>query len=66
MKCKHADLAIPATARGGRIESIQYLDNLLATIEGRLTPRERAVCSRALAGLHAASSNLRVRAPPRE
>lgn len=47
---KHADLAIPAVPRRGRLESIRYFDNLLAEIEGRLTPRERAVCARALAG----------------
>src|SRR5262249_54272489 len=62
---KHADLAIPATAPRGRIESIRYFDNLLAEIEGRLTPRERAVCARALAGqtVHGIASELEVRPP---
>lgn len=62
---KHAALAVPATARRGRSESIRYFDNLLAEIEGRLTPRERAVCSRALAGqtVHGIASELGVRPP---
>lgn len=62
---KHADLAAPGTARHGRLESIRYLDNLLVEIEGRLTPRERAVCARALAGqtVHGIASELEVRPP---
>jgi DNA-binding CsgD family transcriptional regulator len=62
---KHAALAIPTPARRGRIDSIRYLDNLLAEIEGRLTPRERAVCARALAGqtVRGIASELEVRAP---
>jgi DNA-binding CsgD family transcriptional regulator len=62
---KHASLAIPATVRRGRIESIRYLDTLLAEIEGRLTLRERAVCARALAGqtVHGIASELDVKPP---
>ena len=62
---KHAELAIPATARRGRLESIRYFDNLLAEIEGRLTPRERAVCARALAGqtVQGIASELEIRPP---
>jgi DNA-binding CsgD family transcriptional regulator len=63
---KHAALVVvPATARRGRVESIRYLDNLLAQIEERLTLRERAVCARALAGqtVHGIASELGVRPP---
>ena len=62
---KHAHLATPVTARRDRIESVGYFDNLLAEIEGRLTPRERAVCARALAGqtVHGIASELDVRPP---
>ena len=49
---KHVALVAPtpAPARRGRLASIRYLEELLAGIEERLTPRERAVCARALAG----------------
>jgi DNA-binding CsgD family transcriptional regulator len=62
---KHAALATPATERRGRHPSIPYLDDLLAEIESRLTPRERAVCARALAGqtVHGIASELAVRPP---
>ena len=62
---KHADLVSPAKARQGRLESIRYLDDLLAAIEERLTPRERAVCARALAGqtVHGVASELGISPP---
>jgi DNA-binding CsgD family transcriptional regulator len=62
---KHAGLVMPTAARRGRVESIRYLDNLLAEIEARLTPRERIVCARALAGqtVHGIASELGVRPP---
>jgi DNA-binding CsgD family transcriptional regulator len=62
---KHAGLAMPATERHGRVESIRFLESLLTEIEGRLTPRERAVCARALAGqtVHGIASELEVRPP---
>ena len=62
---KHAGFAIPAGARRGRLESIRYLDSLLSEIEARLTPRERAVCARALAGqtVQGIASELEVRPP---
>lgn len=47
---KHTDLTAATMSRSGRAESIQYLDDLLGQIETRLTPREREVCARALAG----------------
>jgi DNA-binding CsgD family transcriptional regulator len=62
---KHAALVAPATAHRGRLASIRYLDDLLAGIEQRLTPRERAVCARALAGqtVHGMASELGIRPP---
>src|SRR5581483_6675116 len=47
---KHTDLTEATRVRSGRTESVHYLDELLARIEARLTPRERQVCARALAG----------------
>lgn len=65
LAAKHAVLAAPGIARRGRVESVRYLENLLAEIEGRLTPRERAVCARALAGqtVHGIALELEVRSP---
>jgi DNA-binding CsgD family transcriptional regulator len=66
---KHAALVAPAPApapaRRGRLASIRYLEDLLAGIEGRLTPRERAVCARALAGqtVHGVASELGIKPP---
>jgi len=62
---KHAALVAPETLRRGRAASIRYLDGLLSIIEGRLTPRERAVCARALAGqtVHGIALELGVRSP---
>jgi DNA-binding CsgD family transcriptional regulator len=66
---KHAALVAPApapaAARRGRLASIRYLEELLAGIEERLTPRERAVCARALAGqtVHGVASELGIKPP---
>jgi DNA-binding CsgD family transcriptional regulator len=64
---KHAALVAPAPtlARRGRLASIRYLEELLAGIEERLTPRERAVCARALAGqtVHGVASELGIKTP---
>jgi DNA-binding CsgD family transcriptional regulator len=64
---KHAALVAPApaAARRGRLASIRYLEELLAGIEERLTPRERAVCARALAGqtVHGIASELGIKPP---
>jgi DNA-binding CsgD family transcriptional regulator len=64
---KHAALIAPtpAPARPGRLASIRYLEELLAGIEERLTPRERAVCARALAGqtVHGVASELGIKPP---
>ena len=64
---KHAALVAPAPApaRRGRLASIRYLEELLAGIEERLTPRERAVCARALAGqtVHGVASELGIKPP---
>jgi DNA-binding CsgD family transcriptional regulator len=62
---KHAALVAPAVARRGRLASIRYLEDLLTEIEARLTPRERAVCARALAGqtVHGVASELGIRPP---
>jgi len=62
---KHADFVSPARARQGRLASIRFLDDLLAAIEERLTPRERAVCARALAGqtVQGIASELGIRPP---
>jgi len=64
---KHAALVAPApaAARRGRLASIRYLEELLAGIEERLTPRERAVCARALSGqtVHGIASELGIKPP---
>ncbi len=62
---KHVALVAPLPARTGRVESTRYLEKLLEGIEGRLTPRERAVCARALAGqtVQGIASELGVRPP---
>jgi DNA-binding CsgD family transcriptional regulator len=64
---KHAALIAPApaAARRGRLASIRYLEELLAGIEERLTPRERAVCAHALAGqtVHGVASELGIKPP---
>jgi DNA-binding CsgD family transcriptional regulator len=62
---KHAGLVAAVPVRAGRLESTRYLDRLLAGIETRLTPRERAVCARALAGqtVQGIASELGVRPP---
>jgi DNA-binding CsgD family transcriptional regulator len=64
---KHAALVAPAPAPAGRgrLASIRYLEELLAGIEERLTPRERAVCARALAGqtVHGVASELGIKPP---
>jgi DNA-binding CsgD family transcriptional regulator len=62
---KHAGLVAAVPVRAGRLESTRYLERLLAGIESRLTPRERAVCARALSGqtMQATASELGVRPP---
>jgi DNA-binding CsgD family transcriptional regulator len=62
---KHAALVAPTPARRGRLASIRYLEELLAGIEERLTPRERAVCARALAGqtVRGVASELGIKPP---
>ncbi len=62
---KHTDLTAATALHSGRAESIRYLDDLLARIEPRLTPREREVCARALAGqtVQGIASELGVRPP---
>lgn len=62
---KHIALVSPAAPGRGRAEATRYLDNLLAGIEPGLTPRERAVCARALSGqtVHGIASELDVRPP---
>jgi DNA-binding CsgD family transcriptional regulator len=63
---KHALLVAPASApQAHREASVRSLEALLVEIERRLTPRERAVCARALAGqtVQGIASELGVRPP---
>ena len=63
---KHALLVAPTTApQVRRAASVRSLEDLLVEVEERLTPRERAVCARALAGqtVQGISSELGVRPP---
>jgi DNA-binding CsgD family transcriptional regulator len=62
---KHTGLTAATVLRTGRADSIHYLNDLLGRIEPRLTPREREVCARALAGqtVHGIASELAVRPP---
>ena len=62
---KHALLVAPTAPHVRREASVRSLENLLVEVEGRLTPRERAVCARALAGqtVQGIASELGVRPP---
>lgn len=51
LAARHAELIKPAKPAPGSAPSVTFLDELLADLGGALSPRERAVCARALAGL---------------